>query len=651
MIGVQCPQDHVDQTYQEFMATRKELISITDGVTLASKDLALSQETRLNIERVRNIVENDAFRVIVVGSFSRGKSTMINAIIGEDLLPAKLAPATAVITIIKYGDPSRALVHYKDKMRHVAELPVRDVKDYLLIPREKLDDSSETGDFSTPFERVEILLPCDICKDGVEIVDSPGLEEDEARQRITTEFLTQSDAAIVLLSCQQLITNEEERFIRQELMRRGFDHIFYVINFCDELTSDEDYEDIRHRAYAKLGSEERIFMVSSREALRAKKAQDVHRLRSSGFFEFEKALESFLVSDRGRLKVTTSCKLIRAAVEQLRDAAKVKRGLLERRSADDFSRLQGEFDINHQQILEKKEDVLAKIGDRGALLGERLCSSFARKCRELGEDLPKVANDLEIDGDMFHLKQYQKKTVAALDSYVKDQFKQWAESEAAEIFQTEIERVKQSIDRDIQGILDGIDALKLMLDPDYKPTLQMGDNSFERIAAAVGSLAVGDIGGAITGGVLGARAAIAQVGATIAIQSVLYLVGLLNPVTALITVVGMTAYSLKYGAARRMADVRSDIAGQMGIEIGKLPEATDHVIRERVFEVINGLASVIHQGVLAMLGDLDQQLKSAQRDIEQGSAVALNSLTKVESKLHSLSCRVGAIAERWGGAP
>ncbi len=650
MTSIQHVQGQTDQTYQEFAATRKELMSISDDVALAAKGLELSQETRRNIERVRSIVANDAFRVIAVGSFSRGKSTMINAIIGDDLLPAKLAPATAVITIIKYGDPPRALVHYKDDKHGVAELPVRDIKDYLLIPRERLESPTVTGDFGSPFERVEIMLPCDICKDGVEIVDSPGLEEDEARQRITTEFLTQSDAAIVLLSCQQLITNEEERFIRQELMKRGFDHIFYVVNFCDELTSGEDYEDIRHRAYTKLGSEERVFMVSSREALRAKKTQDWDRLKTSGFSEFERALESFLVSDRGRLKVMTSCKLIRAAIEQLSDSAKVKRGLLERRSADELGRLQAEFDIKRQRILEKKEDVLAKIGDRGALLGERLCSSFARKCRELAQSLPEAAKQLDIEGSVFQMKQYQDKTVAALDYYVKDQFRQWAESEAADIFQSEIGRVKQSIDRDIQGILSDVDELKFMLDPDYKPSLQTGDNSFERIAAAVGSLAVGDIGGAITGGVLGARAAIAQIGATIAIQGVLYLVGLLNPFTALLTVAGMTAYSLKYGSDKRMTDARSEMARQMAVEIGKLPETTDHAIRQRVFEVINGLASIIHKGVLAMLGDLDQQLKSARRDMEQGSAAALSDLADVESKLRDVSGKVAAMADRWGVA-
>lgn len=649
-MDVQLASNLAASTYQEFAVTRNELASIADEVGQASQGLDLSRETRRNIERVRNIVSSDTFRVIAVGSFSRGKSTMINAILGDDLLPAKLAPATAVITIVKYGDPPRAIVYPRDHGDDTVQLPVEEIRDYLLIPREKLDDPSMTGDFGSPYEKVEILFPCDVCKDGVEIVDSPGLEEDEARQRITTEFLSQSDAAIVLLSCQQLITIEEERFIREELKKRGFDHIFYVINFCDDLTNDEDYQDIKHRAYAKLGSSERVYMISSKEALRAKKAKDARRLEKSGFLGFERDLESFLVTDRGLIKVTTSCKLIGDALEQLRESARIKRGLLENHSLEELDRLQTEFDKKHASILEKKEVVLAKIGDRGALLAERLCTSFSRKCRQLAQSLPEVAQNLDVEGSIWQMKQYQDKTVAALEYYIKNEFKHWAESEAAQVFQTEIERVKESIDRDIQGILKDVDELKIMLDPGYQPNLQIGGNSLERIAAAVGSLAVGDIGGAITGGVLGARAAIIQVGATIAIQSVLYMVGLLNPVTALITVAGMTAYSLKFGAAKRLDDARIDVARQIANDLGSLPEATEESIRERVFEVINGLADLIHSGVLAILGDLNKQLRSARRDVEQDGAKAMQDVSRTERELDDISRRLSAVADSWGVA-
>ena len=518
------------QSYQEFMTTRKDLISIVDEVIRASEKLELSQETTRNIHRVRSITVNGAFRVIVVGSFSRGKSTMINAVLGDDLLPAKLAPATAVITIIRYGERPQALIRYKDDEDHVVEMPVDKLRDYLLIPREKLSGSSGMVNIGSPYERVEIQFPCDICKDGVEIVDSPGLEEDEVRQRITTEFLNQSDAAIVLLSCQQLITRSEERFIRDELKRRGFDHIFYVINFCDELTDEEDFDDIRHRAHTKLGSDERIFMVSSRDALRAKQSRNQLRLEQSGFPAFEKALESFLVAHKGKVKVSTSHKLIGAAIEQLIESTGIKRGLLEHGSVEELNKLQAEFNRRSEEVLSKKEDVLVRIGERGAFLGERLCSSYARKCRELSWSLVSVAEEMEVEGSLFQAKKYQENVVQELKDYIEDQFNEWVQTDALQIYESEIERIRQGADHDLKGILDDIDDLKLMLILNMRLTYKQAITPLSELPT-VGSLVFGDIGGAITGGALGARAALTQVGLTMAIQSVLCMVGLLNPIT------------------------------------------------------------------------------------------------------------------------
>lgn len=120
----------------------------------------------------------------------------------------------------------------------------------------------------TTVEMVEIYYPLDLCKNGVEIVDSPGLEEDETRQKITMRFLNECDAAIVVLSCQQLLTMQEERFIREELLTRGFDHIFYALNYADALTS-EDEEDVWFRFREKVRNGSHSFMVSAREALYA----------------------------------------------------------------------------------------------------------------------------------------------------------------------------------------------------------------------------------------------------------------------------------------------------------------------------------------------------------------------------------------------
>ncbi|MCC3771121.1 dynamin family protein, partial [Streptomyces sp. UNOC14_S4] len=53
-------------------------------------------------------MDTDAFRVMVVGDFKRGKSTFVNALLGAQVLPVKAVPATAVITEVKFGEPPAA---------------------------------------------------------------------------------------------------------------------------------------------------------------------------------------------------------------------------------------------------------------------------------------------------------------------------------------------------------------------------------------------------------------------------------------------------------------------------------------------------------------------------------------------------------------
>ena len=190
---------------------------------------------------MRHLVTESMFRVIVVGGFSRGKSTLINALLGDKVLPAKMTPTTAVITVIKYGEQPRALVYFKDR-DEPEEVSPENLREYLLIRRKDHKHGSYSSRIETPVERVELYYPLDLCKNGVEIVDSPGLEEDETRQKLTVRFLNECDAAIMVLSCLQLLTLQELKFVREELIGRGYDHIFYAVNYADHLTEDDELD-------------------------------------------------------------------------------------------------------------------------------------------------------------------------------------------------------------------------------------------------------------------------------------------------------------------------------------------------------------------------------------------------------------------------
>jgi septin family protein len=76
-------------------------------------------------------LDADTFRLMIVGEFKRGKSTLINAMLGDNVLPAKVAPCTGLITEVKWGDEPSAVLHPDEgEPRTIA---VDEVRDYVVI--------------------------------------------------------------------------------------------------------------------------------------------------------------------------------------------------------------------------------------------------------------------------------------------------------------------------------------------------------------------------------------------------------------------------------------------------------------------------------------------------------------------------------------
>ena len=123
-------------TYADFFADpgRNELVGCDNSGVIGGVGGSV-RETSQRIERVANIINNEIFRIIVVGGFSRGKSSLINALLGEKLLPAKLTPTTALLTFIRYGEVPEAILFYKDERITPKTVPLDQLRDYLIIQR------------------------------------------------------------------------------------------------------------------------------------------------------------------------------------------------------------------------------------------------------------------------------------------------------------------------------------------------------------------------------------------------------------------------------------------------------------------------------------------------------------------------------------
>jgi GTP-binding protein EngB required for normal cell division len=234
----------------------------------------------------------DRFNLAVVGQFKRGKSSLMNAIIGRDLLPTGLLPLTSAITTLRYG-PQEKVVLRREGWVLEPEVPLAELADYVT---ERGNPGNEKGLIEA---RVE--LPISFLRRGLHFVDTPGIGSSHLENTATTyEFLPKADALIFVTSVEAPLSEAEEAFLRD--VRGYVRRLFVVVNKTDLLATAERAEVLN---YVREGLEQvlaagpvRIHPLSARQALAARLAQDEAGLRESGLLDFETDLSAFLSDEK-----------------------------------------------------------------------------------------------------------------------------------------------------------------------------------------------------------------------------------------------------------------------------------------------------------------------------------------------------------------
>ncbi len=240
------------------------------------------------------------FHLAVLGQFKRGKSTLLNALTGDPVLPVGVVPLTAAPTFIQYGQPPAMRVIYRDDRppEEFSGTGVDERRAWLAdFVTEKGNPQNHRG-----VAAVQVELPAPILTGGVVLIDTPGIGSTYRHNTTSTlDFLTQCDAALFLVSADPPITEVEMAFLRQ--VKEKVPRLFFVLNKIDYLAPDElaealaFYRDILAQE-AGRDDDFRVFCVSARRGLAAKTAADEKRWRDSGMAELEEFLVDFLAREK-----------------------------------------------------------------------------------------------------------------------------------------------------------------------------------------------------------------------------------------------------------------------------------------------------------------------------------------------------------------
>jgi small GTP-binding protein len=249
---------------QDLLRDERELLGEV-AAALERGDVAADERGAL-AESQRQL--DELFLLVVVGEFNAGKSALINALLGDDLLAEGVTPTTARIHVLTWGETTE---------RHTVDT----VTERLTAP-------------------VEILRQ-------LSLVDTPGTNAlDRSHEALTTEFVPRADLVLFVTSADRPFSESERAFL--ERIRLWGKKVVAAVNKIDILASPGDVTEVlnwvRSNGMQLLGSTPRVFGVSARRAKRAREAGDDEALAASGLPEIESWLQTTLEDvERVKLKL------------------------------------------------------------------------------------------------------------------------------------------------------------------------------------------------------------------------------------------------------------------------------------------------------------------------------------------------------------
>jgi predicted GTPase len=362
-----------------------------------------SVRDRVERELVRKL-EEDRFHLVVMGEFNHGKTTFVNALLGEQVLPVGVTPTTAAIHHIRWAaQPEAVVVTTAGERRAIA---FDEVKGFAVGGRQ-----------TDPVDYLDIGYPAALLKERIVLVDTPGVNDLSLhRADITYSYIPRADAVLFLLDAGQILKESERVFLNDKLLAASRDKIVFVITKWDLLSPEERREALAYASnhLSTLVSEPVVFPVSAESALSGDAA-------GSGLPALVAHLTHFLAEERGRILLDNALgeglalgQLLSKGLDARRRSIPMKTEEIERRIVSLEKDLAGQAVTIEQRRIQIREDVAAiKAGARKDL--ERFVDDVCRQ-------LPNVI-DAAKPAD---LKRY-------LPAFLEDAYKKWSEEETREI--------------------------------------------------------------------------------------------------------------------------------------------------------------------------------------------------------------------------
>ncbi|HTT53462.1 MAG TPA: dynamin family protein [Streptosporangiaceae bacterium] len=338
-----------------------------DPLLAALDELAAlgTADDRVALDALRGRLQQARLRVLVAGEAKRGKSTLVNALLGRAVLPSGVTPLTALATTVRYGRRDQVSVVFADG--HTERFPLDALED---LVTERRNPGNRRN-----LSSVSVRLDVPVLARGVELVDTPGTGSVYAHNTTAAEAALETmDAAVFVLTADPPVSASEQELMARVVARSV--RMFVVLNKADYLTPAELAEAVEFTgrvAGDAAGQSVQVYPVSARAALSTG--------TDPGFAAFQADFTAYL--DQGRvpdLRRSAAGQAGRLAAA-LRDEAALARRAAELRSGDAASRVEA-FAARLAAVAERRRDAADLVRAESARMLAQLNEAAQRAARD-----------------------------------------------------------------------------------------------------------------------------------------------------------------------------------------------------------------------------------------------------------------------------
>lgn len=231
-------RQHKIQTAKEYLQRTQQLFDTFGSTELKSSHAKFSE--------LLSALDSDAIRLVVLGEFSRGKSSLVNALLGIELLPTAVQATTAINTFVRMLPEGRSerfiRIHFQDG-RPAQEIPWTD-DTALERWGTELDESH--ADARKQVDYIEAFMSHPLLAKGLVLVDTPGLQSVMAHhEAITRKAIAEAHIALWVQNTSQLGGAATEWDFLSDTIRNNFRKFITVIGWWDKVLDPDDARDQR----------------------------------------------------------------------------------------------------------------------------------------------------------------------------------------------------------------------------------------------------------------------------------------------------------------------------------------------------------------------------------------------------------------------